>query len=355
MFQGVILDTSDNSFDPQGTDTTATIRYNILPTGVTPAFTPDSVTLKIKQGTTEVNSLSLPTASGEQEATWDGKNSSQAFVGTGTYEITLEVTAGDNTHTSNVHQIVVVDEIFVRYADAEKRSLDRLLDATNTATLRPIWNGIDAVLPAQDVETASDNSIAASTTIPSTTLLDKILHPPIAHKETTLQPLQLGRAGEFGITQIRDVVMSDRGKTHQDDVAEDLVALTTIVGLGEYLNTLLTDGRAGVRSCFDVTIDQMEWLDNNYIDTSRRANYQLGDNKTSTQMLAVGWNGGHSKITAGFVWEKKVKDDVVVWEENEESTTWFFEGVKAPDLGAAGVNAYNYANDIANRAYPNSQ
>ena len=65
------------------------------------------MTLKIKQGGTEVRSISLSRSTGEQQTTWDGRDNSGSFVSGGIFVATLEVVGGSNTHFSNGHQVTV--------------------------------------------------------------------------------------------------------------------------------------------------------------------------------------------------------------------------------------------------------
>ncbi len=108
-FKGEILATSDSQINLQDTGgTTATIRYKVLPTNINPAFSPVSVTLKIKQGGTEIRSISLSRLTGDQQTTWDGRDNSGGLVSGGIYVATLEVVGGTNTYFSNAHQISVL-------------------------------------------------------------------------------------------------------------------------------------------------------------------------------------------------------------------------------------------------------
>ncbi len=109
VFKGEILATSDSQINLQDTGgTTATIRYKVLPTNINPAFSPISVTLKIKQGGTEIRSISLSRSTGDQQTTWDGRDNSGGLVSGGIYVATLEVVGDTNTHFSNGHEISVL-------------------------------------------------------------------------------------------------------------------------------------------------------------------------------------------------------------------------------------------------------
>jgi PKD repeat protein len=66
------------------------------------------VTLKIKQGGTAIRTITLAATTGQQQTSWDGRDSNGGLVSGGSYDATIELVAGGKTATSSSLQITAL-------------------------------------------------------------------------------------------------------------------------------------------------------------------------------------------------------------------------------------------------------